>query len=102
MTFQESLDADLDDLFFTDGELCQKITFVSSNGVEQEIDAAVFDSEDELVEGTLVMIWCKVSDVPNLTKGDIFRWNGVPMDVVDFRPDEFGHVMKIFINKEKD
>ena len=102
MTLQEAMTADLDDLFFTADEICSKITYVSSNGVEQEIQATVFDDEDEMIEGTLVQIWCNVSDVPNLTKGDIFRWNGVPMDAVDFRPDEFGHIMKIFINREKD
>jgi len=101
MTLLEAMDADLDAIFFTDDELANTITYVSSNGVQKDLQAAVFDDEDELIEGTLVSVWCKVSDVPNISKGDVIIWRNEPMDIIDFRPDEFNDIMKIFINRKK-
>ena len=102
MTLAESMELDLNELFFDVDEFGTTVTYVSSNGVEKDIVVALFDDEDEFIEGTLVSIWAKTSDIPNISKDDIVIYQGEPMDVQDFRVDEQGLITKLFINRKRE
>jgi hypothetical protein len=101
MTLKEAMTQDLDGIFFNEDEFATSISVLPSAAPSYTILAQVFDDEDEEIEGTLVAVWAKASDLQGINKDWKFEWNTTVMDVVDFRLDEFNDVLKLFLNRRR-
>ncbi len=101
MTFKEGMTEDLDTVFFTDEEFADSLTVIPSGAPAYVITAQIFDDEDEEIEGTLVSVWAKASDLIGIDKEWKMEWHTTTMDIVDFRVDEFNDVIKLFLNRRR-
>jgi len=94
MTFKDAMANDVGTVFLNTDEFATVVVFEGS-----DVKVQLLDNYDTEGEAFYTSVWGKASDFAGISKNSMVTVAGVSYGVVDFKVDEFGDGMSVYLNE---
>jgi len=95
MSLKDDMEKDIHSVFLDASEFATVVVFEGS-----DVKVQLLDNYDAEGEAFYTSVWGKASDFSGISKNSMVTVAGVSYGVVDFKVDEFGDGISVYLNEE--